>query len=262
MEKVWVSRFVLFLTAEYPPPGYRMAGKGEVIREGGWLSEGFNADITFVATASNFDTVTNGSTHMGNDDIMFISEIAHVNIIDVSCPRLLQSIIRWIMAGSRGLVYLRLPRAPIKVIYPEAHSFEYGKGYIFNGKAKTSAVIVSSGRGVHEAMEAQRYLGEKSISIDVADMPSFDKELALSLCSGSVPVIFAEQNNGYLYSCTVKTLFESCQWERKKIYRMNTLGKDMEPRFIHSGTYPQLVSKFGLDGKSLADKIMKILEGY
>ena len=34
----------------------------------GWLSEGHGLDLTMLATASNFETRTNGATHMGNDD--------------------------------------------------------------------------------------------------------------------------------------------------------------------------------------------------
>src|SRR5918911_1936749 len=34
----------------------------------GWLSEGHGLDLTFLATAANFETRTNGATHMGNDD--------------------------------------------------------------------------------------------------------------------------------------------------------------------------------------------------
>ena len=34
----------------------------------GWLSEGHGLDLTMLATAANFETRTNGATHMGNDD--------------------------------------------------------------------------------------------------------------------------------------------------------------------------------------------------
>ena len=34
----------------------------------GWLSDGHGLDLTMLATAANFETRTNGATHMGNDD--------------------------------------------------------------------------------------------------------------------------------------------------------------------------------------------------
>ena len=69
----------------------------------GWLSEGHGLDLTFLATAANFETRTNGATHMGNDDITIFDAIGHLKIIDVSCPRQLLAIMRWIMDGQSRL---------------------------------------------------------------------------------------------------------------------------------------------------------------
>ena len=49
----------------------------------GWLSEGHGLDLTFLATAANFETRTNGATHMGNDDANTFDAVAHLKIIDV-----------------------------------------------------------------------------------------------------------------------------------------------------------------------------------
>ena len=53
----------------------------------GWLGEGHGLDLTMLATAANFETRTNGATHMGNDDATIFDGIAHVQIVDVSCPQ-------------------------------------------------------------------------------------------------------------------------------------------------------------------------------
>jgi len=42
----------------------------------GWLSEGHGLDLTMLATAANFETRTNGATHMGNDDCIVFDAIA------------------------------------------------------------------------------------------------------------------------------------------------------------------------------------------
>ena len=47
---------------------------------------------------------------MGNDDITMFDAIAHLRIIDVSCPRQLLAVMQWIMEGNRGLVYVRVMR--------------------------------------------------------------------------------------------------------------------------------------------------------
>src|SRR5678816_3774660 len=68
----------------------------------GWLSEGHGLDLTMLATAANFETRTNGATHMGNDDCTIFDGLAHVEIIDVSCPQQMLSLMRWLMEGNRG----------------------------------------------------------------------------------------------------------------------------------------------------------------
>ena len=120
----------------------------------GWLSEGHGLDLTMLATASNFETRTNGATHMGNDDIIVFDAIGHVKIIDVSCPQQMLSIMKWIMEGNRGLVYVRVMRTGSAVLYGSDYSFEFGKGHILKQSPNDVAIVVSSGRGVHEALAA------------------------------------------------------------------------------------------------------------
>src|SRR5665213_1591454 len=89
----------------------------------GWLSEGHGLDITFLATAANFETRTNGATHMGNDDITTFDAVAHLKIIDVSCPQQMLAIMKWTMEGNRGLVYVRVMRTGSAVLYDQDYTF-------------------------------------------------------------------------------------------------------------------------------------------
>src|SRR5579862_5349428 len=92
----------------------------------GWLSEGHGLDLTFLATGPDFETRTNGATHMGNDDITMFDGSAHLRIINVSCPNQLLGVMKWIMAGNRGLVYVRVMRAPSRVLYGPDYTFDFG----------------------------------------------------------------------------------------------------------------------------------------
>src|SRR5207248_8767415 len=58
----------------------------------GWLSEGHGLDLSFLATAANFETRTNGATHMANDDNLLFDAIAHLKIVDISCPQQMLSV--------------------------------------------------------------------------------------------------------------------------------------------------------------------------
>src|SRR5258708_7259248 len=147
----------------------------------GWLSEGHGLDLTMLATASNFETRTNGATHMGNDDIIVFDAIGHVKIIDVSCPHQMLSLMKWIMDGHRGLVYVRVMRTGSAVLYGSDYAFEFGKGHILRQGKDDAAVVISSGRGVHEALASAELCAKQGIGVTVVDMPSIDDALLLEL---------------------------------------------------------------------------------
>jgi transketolase len=217
----------------------------------GWLSDGHGLDLTMLATGPNFETRTNGATHMGNDDITVFDGIAHLKIIDVSCPQQLLGAMKWVMDGNRGLVYLRVMRAPSGVLYGPEFEFEFGKGYVVDDSPDDAAVIITSSRGVHEALAAG-----KQVATGVVDMPSIDEDLLLRLYDSRKLLCFAEQNNGYIWQNFLKILYRrgiSCEWDR--VMTVNTLDANGKPQFIHSGTYEELLEAFGLSPSQLARSI-------
>jgi transketolase len=229
-------------------------------RKDGWLNRGHGADLTFLATAPNFETKTNGATHMGNDDSMVFGELAHLKIIDTSCPNQLLGVMKWIMEGNRGLVYARIMRSPSAVLYPSDFAFEFGRANTLKGGPKDKAIVVSSGRGVHEAIAAEKILASERVPVGVVDMPSFDGGRLLELYRSGVLLVFAEQNNGHLWSAARKLLMRKLeQVDTRRLLPINTLGPDGEPTFIHSATYGQLLQQFGLGPDQLAVAIKKKL---
>lgn len=259
---VWVSTFCPFFdwkVLRRIAIGYQERLEA-IATEGGWLSEGHGLDLTFLATAPNFETKTNGATHMGNDDIQVFDGIAHLKIIDISCPNQLLGLMKWIMEGNRGLVYARIMRAPSAIIYDHDVAFEFGKGYILRQSPDDRAVIVSSGRGVHEALAAAAELEESGVMVGVVGMPSIDEPLLLDLYDSGKLIVIAEQNNGYIWSEYRKVLFRSKETvDTKRLVPINTLDEYGRPRFIHSATYSQLLNQSGLASHQLARRVKTML---
>jgi transketolase N-terminal domain/subunit/transketolase C-terminal domain/subunit len=222
----------------------------------GWLSAGHGLDLVFLATAPDFETRTNGATHMGNDDLLFFKEIAHLKIVSLSCPNQVLAFMRWVMEGSRGLVYARILRSPSAVLYGQGIEFDYGRGYWLMHGDRDEAYIVSSGRGAHEALVAGRLLSQEGIAVGVVDLPSFDEALMLNLYDSQKPVLVAEQNNGYIWRQLQSLLFRERQdIDTRRLLAVNTLSKDGSSRFIHSGTYEQLLGAFGLSPRQIAGTV-------
>ncbi len=223
----------------------------------GWLAAGHGLDLTFLATAPNLETKTNGATHMGNDDSLVYDGVAHLKIIDASCPQLVLGIVKWIMEGNRGLVYLRILRSGAPVLYPKDFRFEYGKGWYVSKPAGAGAYIVSSGRGVYEALEAAKILEGRGVKAAVVDMPSPDEALINELYETGKKVVIAEQNNGYLWTYFRKFLFKRPEVKPGSLIPVNLLDKNGRPQFIHSATYAELLEHNGLAPKQIADRVIK-----
>jgi transketolase len=227
----------------------------------GWLSEGHGLDLVMLATAANFETRTNGATHMGNDDNLVFDAIAHVAIVDISCPQQMLAFMRWSMEGNRGLVYVRVMRTSSAVIYGNDYVFELGKGHRVRSSTSDRAVIVSSGRGVHEALAAADACAKNGLAVGVVDMPSIDEALLLELHDSGALLCVAEQNNGYILQQLIRTLYRrrAKTTDTERVLAINTLDANGRPQFIHSGTYEELTAAFGLTGPQITDAIRKRL---
>ena len=226
-------------------------------RKDGWLAEGHGLDITFLATAPDFETKTNGATHMGNDDVTVYDGIAHLKIITVSDAQQLLGVMKWIMEGNKGLVYLRILRSGAPMLYKKDFVFEYGKGYFLKKSAGDKAYIVSNGRGAFEALEAAKILAEKGVAVGVVDMPSADAKLIGELYDTGKKIVVAEQNNGFLWSHFRKVLFQRKKVDSGNVIPINLLDEKGEARFIHSATYKELLENHGLSPKQIAEKVLK-----
>ena len=229
----------------------------------GWLSDGHGLDLTMLATAANFETRTNGATHMGNDDCTIFDGMAHLKIIDVSCPQQMLSVMAWTMEGNRGLLYIRVMRTPSAVLYGRDYAFEFGTGVVLRESAADRAVIVSSGRGVHEALAAAAECASAGLAVGVVDMPSIDEDLLIALYESGKLLVLAEQNNGYILQNLLKVLYRrrKAAWASvERIMAINTLDSEGRARFIHSGTYEELTAAFGLSSALIARSIQSRLE--
>jgi transketolase len=224
----------------------------------GWLSEGHGLDLTMLATAANFETRTNGATHMGNDDNLTFDAVAHLKIVDISCPQQMLALMKWVMAGNRGLLYVRLMRTPSAVLYDASYEFEFGKATFVHGAPADAAYIVSSGRGVHEAIAAARACEQSGAKVAVVDMSSIDEDLLLELSGSGKVVCLAEQNNGYILQNLLRVRHRRGRdgGAGSPILALNTLDRDGRPQFIHSGTYEELVEAFSLTPAHIAKAVM------
>ncbi|MEP6914623.1 MAG: transketolase C-terminal domain-containing protein, partial [Acidobacteriota bacterium] len=117
----------------------------------------------------------------------------------------------------------------------------------------------SSGRGVHEALGAAETCAQEGLSVGVVDLPSIDDAMLLRLFESGQLLVFAEQNNGYIWQNFLKVLYRHrarlAAGDLNRVVTINTLASDGQAQFIHSGTYEELVDVFGLTPGGIAAAI-------
>ena len=244
------------------PPG---AARGERRRADGWLSDGHGLDLTMLATAANFETRTNGATHMGNDDCTIFDGMAHLKIIDVSCPQQMLSLMSWTMEGNRGLLYVRVMRTPSAVLYGPRLRVRVRQGHTLRESAADRAVIVSSGRGVHEALAAaaqcaERGAGGRRRRHAVDRRGSADRRSTSRASCWSSPSRTTATSSRTCSRCSTAAASAALAARRTdhgdQHARCATGGRS----FIHSGTYEELTAAFGLSPPLIAESIRARLE--
>ena len=192
--------------------------------------------------------------------------MAHLKIIDVSCPQQMLSLMQ-VDHGGQSRTALRsgdadavggVVRSRLRVRVRQGRT-------CCSESADDAAVIVSSGRGVHEALAAARQCAARGVSVGVVDMPSIDEDLLIALYESGKLLCLAEQNNGYILQNLLKVLYRhrKTSWTSlERVLAINTLDADGRPRFIHSGTYEELIQAFGLTPAQIADAVASRVSAF
>ena len=111
----------------------------------------------------------------------------------------------------------------------------------------------------NEAVAAAQECEARGIQAAVVDMASIDEDLLIDLCASGKLVCLAEQNNGFILQNLVKLHYrrmsQSLSGALGRVISINTLDGDGRPRFIHSGTYEELIEAFGLTPSRIAASI-------
>jgi transketolase C-terminal domain/subunit len=106
-------------------------------------------------------------------------------------------------------------------------------------------------------------LAQRGVQSGVVDMPSVDGALLMELAQSGKRLVFAEQNNGYLWQNFLKTLYRNKAANLgdvlNRVITISTLDREGRAQFIHSATYEQLTAAFGLTPESIAATIQNAI---
>ena len=207
-------------------------------------------NVKIGATHAGISVGEDGATHQCNEDIAIMRTIPGMIIIcpadDVEARAAVKA-----AAEYEGPVYLRFGRLAVPVINDEAtYKFEIGKGITM--KEGKDVTIIATGLEVNESLEAAKLLEADGISAEVIDIHTIkpiDRELVVASAKKTGKVVTVEEHSiiGGLGGAVAEVLAEEAPTKMLRIGMMDQFGE--------SGPAKVLIEKYGLDAKSIYEKV-------
>ena len=207
-------------------------------------------NVKIGATHAGISVGEDGASHQCNEDIALMRTIPGMTVInpadDVEAKAAVKAAIEY-----EGPVYLRFGRLAVPVINdPASYRFEIGKGITMReGKEVT---IIATGLEVSESLEAAKLLEADGISAEVINIHTIkplDTELVVAAAKKTGKVVTVEEHSiiGGLGGAVAEVLAEQAPTKMLRIGVNDTFGE--------SGPAKALIEKYGLDAKSIYEKV-------
>jgi len=207
-------------------------------------------NVKIAATHAGISVGEDGATHQCNEDLALMREIPGMVVInpsdDVEAKAAVEAAYNYY-----GPVYMRFGRAACPVINDTPdYKFEIGKGITLReGK---DVAIIATGIEVAYALEAAELLAADGIEatvINIHTIKPLDKELVVAAAKATGKVFTVEEHSiiGGLGSAVAECLCEEYPCKVTRIGVNDVFGE--------SGPAGELIAKYGLDGKSIYEKV-------
>ncbi|MBO5178837.1 MAG: 1-deoxy-D-xylulose-5-phosphate synthase [Clostridia bacterium] len=193
-----------------------------------------------------------GETHHGLFDLSFLSHIPNMTILSPKDGIELQQMLKF-ATQHNGPIAIRYPRDGYIMSLADTHPIELGKAEIILEGSDIS--IISTGKSLRTAMEIAEELKKVNVSSDVINarfIKPFDEETIIKSVTKTRRVITIEDNiiNGGLASAVQKTIIN--------LNGVQSMYFAYPDEFIVHGTSEEIEKLYGLDSKSILEKIAKM----
>lgn len=207
-------------------------------------------NVKIAATHAGISVGEDGATHQCNEDLALMRGIPGMVVINPSDDIEARAAVKAAYEYD-GSVYMRFGRAVVPVINDNPdYTFEIGKGITLReGK---DVALIATGLLVSSALEAAKMLaadGIESTVINIHTIKPLDKELVVKAAKDTGCIYTMEEHSviGGLGSAVMECLSEEYPCKVTRIGIQDVFGE--------SGPAGELIIKYGLDGKSIYEKV-------
>ena len=211
-------------------------------------------NVKIGATHGGISVGEDGASHQCNEDLALMRTIPGMTVI---CPSDDVEARAAVFAAyeHQGPVYMRFGRLAVPVINTNPdYKFEIGKGIVL--KEGKDVAIIANGLEVYESLEAAKMLEADGISakvINIHTIKPLDEELVLAAAKETGKVVTVEEHSiiGGLGGAVCEVLSEKCPTPVLRIGIKDVFGE--------SGPAKELITKYGLDAKSIYEAVKKFV---
>jgi len=208
-----------------------------------------NLNVKIACSHGGVTPANDGASHQAIEDMGVLRTIPNMTVIMPADYIAARKLVR--AAGETyGPMYLRFTRDAVPVIYDEDQEFVIGKAVkLREGK---DVALIATGLLVASALEAADMLAADGIEatvINIHTIKPLDKELVVKAAKTTNKVYTLEEHSiiGGLGSAVMECLCEEYPCKVTRIGIQDVFGE--------SGPANELIAKYGLDGKSIYEKV-------
>jgi len=202
-----------------------------------------------------------GETHHGVFDVGFLRQIPGMMVLCPASCRELSDALHWAVKTHNGPVAIRYPRGGDDLL-TESGFTSHGQigtdGLLYRHRKGEHAVLISYGSMTNQVLRSAQILSDKGIEVTVlqlltvAPLPMKDIVGHLKDCRHVFVVEEACTGSGIADALHNRLL------DYNKDIRFHTM--DLGREFVSHGSIAQLYRQHGLDGESIANAVLEVLQ--
>ncbi|WP_075877745.1 transketolase family protein [Merdibacter massiliensis] len=209
-------------------------------------------NVKVCATHAGLSVGEDGASHQCIEDLALMRAIPGMTVVQPCDGTETMQAIRAV-AEMEGPCYVRLGRSEVEDVFDENYHFTLGKGVTIRKGSKVA--IIATGLMVQEALSACDMVDIDPTVINIHTIKPIDEELIVETAKTHDIIITAEEHSiiGGLGSAVCDVLADKGLGCR--VYKVG-----VKDTFGESGKPSELLRKYEIDAKAIADKINEVLK--
>ena len=209
-------------------------------------------NVKIGASHAGISVGEDGASHQSVEDIALTRALPNLTVIvPADAAETKKAVLEAIKI--KGPVYLRLGRLAVPALHEDDFVFETGKAITM--REGTSATIIAAGLMVAEALAAADELAGEGLEgrgVNMHTIKPLDTEAVIKAAQETKAIVTAEEHSiiGGLGSAVAEVVCEHCP---VPVYRVG-----IKDSFGESGSPADLLQKFGLTSRHIAEAVRKI----